>query len=72
MLAIKRPTAPTATVCVAAALEIDDEVVEVAPPPEELCANPTGIKVAARTKESMCNIMMLKVIFRNLSSQLNR
>jgi hypothetical protein len=30
---------------------------------EVLCANPTGIKGAARIKESKRNIMTLKVIF---------
>lgn len=60
--ALKRLTAPTATVIVGAAeLEVADDVEAVRP--VELCANPTGIKAAARTKESKRNIMTLRLIF---------
>ena len=47
--------------------ELDVEAV----PLEELDATPTGIKAAARTKQSRRNIMTLKRIFQDRSSQLN-
>jgi hypothetical protein len=64
-----RLTAPTATVCVGAELEV--EVDDGTEPLEELCANPEGSRAAAKRKKTMRNIMMLNLKIRNQSSQLN-